>query len=454
MALSISTQVQNILRTWYKDDVSNLLFRNDPAIKEIAKTRVEGKEQAFAAIYGAGGAVSSNFTNAKTQAAETARNAEFKVTPGQLFSVYSMNAQEVQASLTRKGAYMKVAGNKLFAATEALRRTLAACFYGDGYGVVGSVTGSATIATISTSGTELTFADPSVAMKLDVGSVVQFKSDKTSADSASKKAEVTKIDGNKVTFKAASTINLTSGTEYFIQLQGSVDSSGNPLLPMGLEGWLPTDSTARAGTFCGVNRSYAPDRLAGALVDDSAVSTATKSATLKKLILKCRRAGSMADLIVMNDEDFLALSAEIETTNTYLSKIGEGNGQKKATVGISELSAAVSTNFVQNIVDSPYCPKGVFYVLDKSAIELWSMTNTDALDNGVAGNGPGKQDPMTMDNDGHAKDPAQLIIDDYVSVTSGEGDANGPNVLVTLQLFASFVVTNPSVCGVGKFYAA
>lgn len=453
MALSISQQVQNILRTWYKDDVSNLLFRNDPAIKEIAKTRVEGKEQAFAAIYGAGGAVSSNFVNAKAQAAETARNAEFKVTPGQLFSVYSMNSMEVQASLTRKGAYMKVAGNKLFAATEALRRTLAACFYGDGYGVVGTVKGSASLGSISTSGTEIEFADPSVAMKLDVGSIVQFKANKTSADAATTKAEVTKIDGAKVTFKASTAITLTSGTTYYVQLQGSVDASGNPLLPMGLAGWLPTDRSSLGTAWNGVVRNYAPDRLAGAFVDDSGNASTKKSETLKKLILKCRRAGSMADMIVMNDEDFLALSAEIETTNTFLSKIGEGNGQKKATVGISELSAAVSTSFVESIIDSPYCPKGTFYVLDKAAVELWSMTNTDALDNGVAKNNPGKQDPMTMDNDGHAKDPAQLIIDDYINVSSGEGDANGPNVLVTLQLFASFVVTNPSVCGVGLFAA-
>lgn len=453
MALSISQQVQNILRTWYKDDVSNLLFRNDPAVKMINKTRVEGKEQAFAAIYGAGGAVSSNFTQAKAQAAETARNAEFKVSPGQLFSVYSMNSMEVQASLTKKGAYMKVAGNKLFAATEALRRTLAACFYGDGFGVVGTIRGSGSLASITTSGTEVTFADPSVAMKLDVGSVVQIKASKTSADSNSTKAEVTKIDGNKVTLKAASTISLTSDTTYVVQLQGSVDASGNALLPIGLAGWLPTDSDARAATFCGVNRSYAPDRLAGAFVDDHSTSTRKHADTLKELILKVRRAGSQADLIIMNDQDFLTLSAEIESTNTYFTATSTKE-QKKATIGVNEIAAGFSTNYIENIVDSPYCPLGTVYVLDKAAVELWSMTNADIIDNGVVGNNPGKQDPMTMDNDGHANDPAQLIIDDYINVASGEGDQNGPNVLVTLQLFASFVVTNPSVCGVGLFYNA
>lgn len=453
MALSMSTQVQNILRTWYKEGVSNLLFRNDPVVKSINKVRVEGKEQAFAAIYGSGGAVSSSFTAAKAQSETTARNAEFKVTPGALFSVYSMNALEVQASLTKKGAYMKVAGNKLFAATEALRRTLAAAFYGDGYGVIGSWTAASN--TTITTGTEVTFADPSVAMKLDIGSVVQILTSAGihSADSDSYKATVTKIDGNKVTFAAASSISITSGTDYYVRLQGACVSDNVPRLPLGLDAWLPIDRTGLSNSFLGVTRSIAPDRLAGNCVDDSANSSATKLTTLKDLLLKCRRSGSQADMIVMNDVDFAALSTLIETTNTYLSKVGEGANPKKASIGMSEISISMSTSFIENIIDSPYCPKGLFYVLDSTAVEFWSMTNTDVIDNGIAGNNPGKQDPMTMDNDGHANDPSQLIIDDYINVQPGSGDTDGPNVLVTLQLFGSFVVTNPSVCGVGKFYA-
>ena len=111
MALNVNDAIKAILKTWYKDGVENLLFRNSPVVKKIKKTRVEGKEQAFSALYSSGGAVGANFTKAKARAAVTSRNVEFKVTPGQLFSCYSMNQQEVQASLSKKGAYMKVAGN-------------------------------------------------------------------------------------------------------------------------------------------------------------------------------------------------------------------------------------------------------------------------------------------------------------------------------------------------------
>ena len=61
MAISTEASILNILKVWYKDGVENLLFRNSPLLKDITKTRVEGKTQNFAALYGRGGAVSADF---------------------------------------------------------------------------------------------------------------------------------------------------------------------------------------------------------------------------------------------------------------------------------------------------------------------------------------------------------------------------------------------------------
>ena len=448
MALNVSQDIQNILKIWYKDGVENLLFRESPVVKEIGKVRVEGKQQNFAAVYGAGGAVSGKFTQAKAKAAEVVKNAEFQVTPGQLFSCYSMNAKEVQASLSKRGAYMKVAGNKLFAATSALRRTLAAAFYGDGYGVIGNCPSSATI---STTGTQVTFVDGSIPAALDVGSVVQFVASKTASDADATKAEVTAIEDYKVTF-AAATSNIAVTASTLIRLHGSVDNSGNPLLPMGLGGWLPVDRSGLSTSFFGVNRSISPDRLAGVLVDSHATNEA-KNVTIKKAIKRVRRHGSKADLIIMNDEDFLALSGEIESTNTYFTATSTKEA-KKASVGIKEISASFSTNFIDNIYDDPYCPKGRFYVLDKETVEFWSYTNTEFVDNGVAGNNPGKEDVMNFDNEGKTNNPMQLLIDDYISVTPSADSDDGPSVLCTMNLFGAYVVLNPAACAVGLFYAA
>lgn len=450
MAITSSDAVKAILKTWYRDGVENLMFRNSPVLKKITKTRVEGKEQAFAAMYGRGGAVGANFTAAKANAQTTARNVEFKVTPGQLFSVYTMNSKEVQSSLSKKGAYMKVAGNKMFAASEGFRKTLAACLYGRGYGEIAKL--SVGTSAIAIGSTEKTITLPTDAiMKIDIGSIIEFKT--AIGASATAKAEVTEINGNDVTVKATSdgTGSLTASTDFIVTIGNSADAD----LPMGLDGWLPVVN-GRTGAawntyigteFFGVKRNKAADRLAGQYF---AGATTKKIEAVENLLMKVRRAGSAADLIVMNDEDWKDVADEIQASNTYMTQTST-KAKREANVGLDAFSASFSTNYIENVYDDPYCPKGKFYILDSSAVELWSYTNADKINDGIGGNEPGKPDVMSADNEGHENTAYGLIIDDYLNVQPGSGSVDGPDMDVTLQFFGSFVVTNPSVCGVGLF---
>ena len=433
-----SDAVKAMLKTWYaKEGVQNLMFRNSPLLKKLEKVRVEGKTQNFSAMLARGGAVAGNFNTAKKVAANTAQAVEFAVVPGQIFSVYTMNAREVQASVSKRGAYMKVAGAKMFAAAEGFRKTLAAALYGSGYGEIAKVP-------VSTS-TETVELPTDAVLKLDIGSRVAIKANLTDDDPAldTDLYTVVEIDNNSVKFDKA----ITGKDGHYICLAGCVDN-GQPLLPVGLGGWLPTDRTM-ANPFFGVNRKQAKDRLGGAFVDGSSKGI---TETIQELIATCRRQGSIADMIVMNDLDFLALSKEIESTNTYFTQTST-KGKKSATTGFSELSAAFSTNYIDNIIDDPYCPRGVVYVLDSTAVELWSYTNVEKKNDGIEGNNPGKQDPMTMENEGDATNYG-LIIDDYLNVQPGDGSINGPDMQVTLQFFGSFAVTNPSTCGVAKIKVA
>ena len=442
MAISANASILAMLKVYYKDGVENLMFRNSPVLKKIKKERVEGKTQNFSAMYGRGGAVGGDFTKAQANAATVSKAVEFAVEPGQLFSVYSMNSKEVQASQTKRGAYMKIAGAKMFAASESFRKTLAAALYGTGYGEICMATAAS-----FTSGTDATITLPDYAiMAIDIGSKLEVKA---ALASSTKKVtlEVKSIDGTSVTVTPDATAS--SLATDFIVLEGSTDGN-NGILPVGLAGWLPTKRANLGTTFFGVDRSVAPDRLAGAFYDASAINE-KKSASIQKLLQKCRRQGSQADLIIMNDSDFLEFANEIETTNTYFTQTSTKES-KKASVGFKEFSASFSTNFIENIVDDPYCPKGRFYILDSEYVALWSYTNTDKVNDGVEGNNPGKQDPM--DGEGKTETPYGLIIDDYLNIQPGTSTINGPAMDVTLQMFGSFVVTNPSVCGVGLFYGA
>lgn len=453
--ITANDNIKALLKVYYKDGVENLMFRNSPLLKKIQKNRIEGKTYNFSAMYGRGGAVAGDFTKAKALASTVSKNVEFAVEPGQLFSVYTMNAKEVQASMTKRGAYMKVAGAKMFASAEGFRKTLAAALYGRGYG---ELCFAPTDALTASTASDITLPTDAI-MKIDVGSELVIKTS-VAGDGTTVKATLTvnSINGN--------TVNVTSSATYtpaatdVVCLAGSIDASGNPLLPVGLGGWIPAVAkrtgaswTSYIGTsFFGVTRSAAADRLAGAFYAETS-STAKKTDAVQALLMKVRRQGSLADIIVMNDEDWLAMSAEIAATNTYFTQTSTKES-KKAAIGFDSFSASFSTNYIENIVDDPYCPKGEFFILDSTAVEFDTLTNTDKIDDGVAGNEPGKADPMSADNEGHENDPYKLIIDDYINVQSGTADVNGPCSEVTLMLFGSLAVTNPSNVGVGLFYNA
>ena len=456
MAISTNDNIKALLKVYYKDGVENLMFRNSPLLKKLQKNRIEGKTYNFSAMYGRGGAVAGDFTKARNLAASVSKNVEFAVEPGQLFSVYTMNAKEVQASVTRRGAYMKVAGAKMFAASEGFRKTLAASLYGRGYGEL-------CFAPASVSFTQDTAADITLPMdaimKIDVGSELVIKTS-VAGDSTSIKATLTvnAITGTSVNVTPSATYE-TAATDV-ICLAGSMDASGAPLLPVGLGGWLPAVGS-RTGLnwqtyinskFYNVERKAAPDRLAGAFYAEAS-STAKKTDAVEALLMQVRRQGSLADMIVMNDEDWLAMSAEIATSNTYFTQTSTKE-KKQAAIGFDSFAASFSTNYVENIIDDPYCPKGEFFILDSTAVEFDTLTNTDKVEDGVAGNNPGKPDPMSDENNGPEADPYKLIIDDYINVQAGEADVNGPCSEVTLMLFGTFAVTNPSNCGHGLFYGA
>lgn len=459
MAITADKAIEAILKVWYKDGVENLLFRNSPVLKEIGKTRVEGKQQNFAAMYSRGGAVGGDFLVAADTAASNVKNAEFQVVPGQLFSVFSYNAKEVQSSLSKRGAYMKVAGNKAFAAAESLRKTLAAALYGTGYGelaVVGSTNATAINGATLPGDVDVVLPE-SVIMKIDVGSKLVLKSSVTSGTEAVT-ATVKKITGSTVTltFAAAYTASATD----VIALKGSMDASGNPLLPIGLGAWLPYKQARSNATwdsyistpFFGVNRSVNADALAGNFFYDS--TNTTYKADVQALLRKVRRHGSEADLIVMNDADWLKLADEIQASNTYFTQTST-RSRREANIGMDKLSASFSTNFIDLVYDDPYCPEGVFYVLDKKDVELWAYTNTtEAQEDGISGNNPGKQNVEDFDNKGKENDPYKLIIDDFITTEPGTATSDGPAVRVTLQLYGSFVVLNPSNAGVGLFHDA
>lgn len=445
MAISNDNNILAMLKVWYaKEGLQNLLYRNSPVLKRIKKTRVEGKQQNFSALYSRGGACSANFLTAKALATTTAQAKEFGVTPGQLFSACVFNNKELLASKTLKGAYINVASAKFFANAESFRKTMAAALYGTGHGELFAYGTTATIDHDST--TDLTFPRHAI-MAIDIGSQLEVKAS-AAATSAKAVLTVTKIAGTTVTVTTTAESDVSVIATDVICIAGCTDSDGNPMLPVGLAGWIP-DSVDSADSFFGVNRSIARDRLAGTVIDDTNKNQA-KYKTIEDGILALRRMGSLCDMIVMNDEDYLALAREVDAKTNFM-KVDGGKAKQKSELGTQDFGISVSTNYLDNVIDDPYCPKGTAYILSSDTVELWTYTN-DKIDDGISGNAAGK--PDVADSTSVQDKPYQMLVDDMFSVTPGTDTSDGVAALVALNFYGQFVITNPSVNGKVKFYAA
>ena len=438
MAVTSEAGILAMLKTYYaKDGLQNLLYRNDPLLKSLKTQRVEGKQANFSALYSRGGAVSANFLTAKALATQNAQAKEFQVTPGQLFSCCVFNNKELLASKTLRGAYINVASAKFFASSESFRKTMAVALYGTGHGEL--FTTSASITLTADDQNNITFPQYAI-MGIDIGSKLEVKAT-AAATSITATLIVNSINGTTVNCTSDTAATAASGS--VVCIAGCTDSNGNGLLPVGLAGWLPSGTVASTDSFFGVNRSTARDRLAGVVT--TATSGEAKYKTIERAILALRRQGSLCDKIVMNDEDYLALSQEIDA-KTYFTKVDGGKGQSKSELGRKDFGFSISTNWVENVIDSPYCPKGTCYILSSDTVELWTYTNADKIADGIVGNEAGK--PEVNGESEVQNKPYQLLVDDMFTITPGTDTADGAAALVALNFYGAFVVTNPSVNGV------
>jgi hypothetical protein len=488
------------LKTWYTDDkLENLLFRNSPVAKKIKKVRIGGKEFALAMFYGRGGAVSADYVVAieNNTATGTARNAELKVTPGKIHSVFTFNQLEMLATKDTKGAYIQAAVDKMFAALESLRKTFAATLYGSGYGEVGKVysaVANASLATaIAAAATPATFTAVAAtnlailvqvhtSMKVDLGSVLNFQAAQASsipgavgllADTLTSAAAgvtglaeftVTTIGspivsgGNQYvvlggTLKTAPSATWTAFTATSLAcLKGSrTAATSGPSMPTGLAGWIPGYGTRSSASwltyigtsFYGTDRSASVDRLAGSYTQKSTQPNTKYYEALLDAVKLARRNGGTPDMIVVNDNDYGKILAEIGASTTLYQAINGSAGKLGVTRGGSDMAYQFSSTYLNSVIDDPYCPEGNAWVLDSSQFSFIGLSNANTpLDDGVQGNNPGVQSVTDVSA---PEMNYKFIIDDYINVVPGAQTADGPAALVSMSLYGNFVCKNPAV---------
>lgn len=444
--------VITVLKEWYSDkDIVPVLFKASGVLRDIAKNRVGGKSYNFAANYGAGGGAAGNAATAATQAAasSTSRSAQFAVTPGQMFSVFSVSAKEVHESQNIRGAFLPIPVVKFYDGTAAFRRLFATALYGMGFGEVGN----AVVATTSVGSNTVDFVDKYLVLKLDVGSVFRVTNGATPGSTLRTSVNtVTAIDGTSVTFTATA-IETWAATDWVVN-DGCRDGA-NPLLPIGLGGWLPTVAgrtgatwTTYIGTsFYGVDRSVFPSRLAGQYIVRDKVGGEKYADALVRAVMEVRNAGGDPHMLIINPDDYKKIIDETNAQMTYFQQTDMGKAKSKSNEmvrGMTDSKYVFSTSYLDKIYDDAFCPRNYAYVIDEETIEFVMLTNASTpVNDGIAANNPGTQ-PVNGVSAPDMKNTAfQFLFDDYVTVQPAALAADGPALQVILQLFGAFALRAP-----------
>jgi len=454
MAISASAYLEPIYKSYYTDDkMEQLLWRNDPAVRKIKKVRVTGENYKYAMLYGRGGAVSANGATAVAAAANTSRNVQATVPPGQLFSAFQITMKEILAGANLRGAFEDPAIVNMFAASEALRKTLASCFYGSGFGEAGKIDGAvlATATTLVLPSSAIVAIDVGTNFNVTDGSV-GLPSDPVLAGGP---FTVTAIDGNTVTFSPAAPVGGFSDGAW-LEI-ADCRSGSTPLAPIGLGAILP-DYFDRTGPswasyisdpFYGVDRSVNVDRLAGGFYKLSGSETYANA--LAQGLKIARRQGGIPDMIIVNDDDWQQILADVYTKMNLWNTVkgADKGGSVEYQAGLSKVGIQVSTSWIDDVIDSPYCPKGTAYILETQVMKFIGLSNAETpLNDGVQDNAAGAP---PIDEDGKPDMAYNLMIDDFMSIQNQAVGQDGSAALVLLSLFGTFVNQNPAHSCVVKF---
>lgn len=467
MAIVSNQNIKNLLKTVYLSGVVNAKAQNSPIIHKIKKENWgAGKELKFAAQYGNGGNFSSDYGMLKTASSSGSvngvRNLEWTVEQGYQVGMFDINMPEILTTSEERGAYMKALANKMSGCFDGMSKTLAMYLYGGKYGVIDQVPADDTLATTGNIW-KITSAG---ALKLDVGSKFVIASNGTTKTALPSDAlvntvcTVTAIDDETITFDATNAVAVYEGD--YIELYGARNGAS----VQGIEGlseiipsYFNRDPSSRFAsdyigtTFRGVDRSVAVNRLAGQFADKAnhSGSTTPLTDTLVELLKKTKRMGGLNNIVIINDETWDAVGAELGVQRNLWQATNSGDNKNHFTAGYSDLATAFGDAFIGRTVIDPYCTEGKAYMLDTDDLAFYDLNGVGKVLDPVSNDQLGKYDIEAVGDQGIGDQPAAKInVDKLFTIVEGTAGSFGPSMEVAAHVYGNFILRKTSSAGVAS----
>jgi len=453
-AVTSDSNVIALLKEYYgEQDFEAQVFRGDAILAAVKKERIGGKYYPQPVGVNAAGSTTSDYLILQQNAANGFGGVEWKVTPGAIFSSFVIDPREFLASQGDRSAFLSVFAVRAFFALDEMRKYLSSCLYRDGTLAQGPVRA------VDTTNYLYVDVDPCDAMVFAPNTPTLFavytngaiSSFRTSIAATVQSIQNTPTGYTRLTFSSAIPASVSVGD--WVAIKGGVNSSMQPLAPVGFGGsqggWLPTVGgrsgaswTSYVGTsFYDVNRSTYPDRLCGGYVARQSSQNETYTQALLRGLKNVRRQGGEPTHIVVNDDDYSIIANDALANRTFFQAINASDkgSENEVVQGISRFQTAFSTSWINEIVDSPYCPRNFAYIIDINKLKLLTITAAEEpLSELPLKNEPGAPEPSK------AKEPTTqfgFLWEDLYNVVP-IALASGPGMQVIYQFYGNFLLTN------------
>ena len=443
-----------LLKEYYgEQEFEAEVFRGDAILAAMKKERIGGKYYPQPVGVNAAGSTTADYVVLTQNATNGFGGAEFQVAPGALFSSFVVDPREYLASQGDRAAFLSIFAARAFFALDELRKYLSSCLYRDGTLAQGP------IQAVDTTNYLYVDVNPCDAMIISPNTNIMFAIYTNGAITAFRSAIAVTVKSiqnqstgySRITFNTAFPNTVVVGD--WIQIKGGNDGNYAPNAPIGFGGsqggWLPTVgnrtgaawTTYIGTTFFNVNRSTYPDRLAGGYILRQTAQNETYTQALLRGLKIVRRQGGQPTHIVVNDDDYGVIATDALANRTFFQAINSSDkvDENEVTQGISRFQMAFSTSWINEIVDSPYCPRNYAYILDINKMRILTITAAEEpLSELPLKNEPGAPKPNK------AKEPTTqfgFLWEDLYNVVP-IALASGPGMQVIYQFYGNFLLAN------------